>query len=156
LDVAHRLDGLGKAGKPEDQPVPIESLGYEPEPAVVPIESLAPDEAVPIAAGGLEGSFRTFDLLLRQRGATAPSLDALVAAPGAATRLAATPAPAPTPEPEPVAIGALCYRGQAALERANAVRHQIAAELTGDANIESLQPLLQELLDLVPLALEQS
>jgi hypothetical protein len=156
LDVAHRLDGLSKAGRPEDQPVPIESLGYELEPAVVPIQSLAPDEAVPVASGGLEGSFQTFDLLLRQRGATAPSLDALVAAPVPAARLAATPAPAPTPEPEPVAIDTLCYRGQAALERANTVRHRIAAELTGDASIESLQPLLQELLDLVPLALEQS
>ncbi len=156
LDVAHRLDGLSKAERPEDEAVPIESLGYEPEPAVVPIQSLAPDEVVPVASGGLEGSFQTFELLLRQRGATAPSLDALAAAPVPATRLAARSAPAPAPEPEPVAIGALCYRGQAALERANAVRHQIAAELTGDASIESLQPLLQELLDLVPLALEQT
>jgi hypothetical protein len=156
LDVAYRLDGLSKAGRPEDEPVPIESLGYEPEPAVVPILSLAPDEAIAVASGGLEGSFRTFDQLLRQRGAAAPSLDALVAAPVPATRLAATPAPAPTPEPEPVAIGTLCYRGQAALERANTVRHQIAAELTRDASLESLQPLLQELLDLVPLALEQT
>jgi hypothetical protein len=55
-----------------------------------------------------------------------------------------------------VAIGTLIYRGQAALERAVTVRHQIAAELTRDASLESLQPLLQELLDLVPLALEQS
>ena len=38
-------------------------------------------------------------------------------------------------------------------EYANAVRHQIAAELKGEATLESLQPLLQELLDLVPLAL---
>jgi hypothetical protein len=55
-----------------------------------------------------------------------------------------------------VAIGSLCYRGQAALERANVVRHQIQAQLTGNANLESLQPLLQELLDLVPLALAES
>jgi hypothetical protein len=33
------------------------------------------------------------------------------------------------------------------------VRHQLAAELNRDASLESLQPLLQELLDLVPLAL---
>jgi hypothetical protein len=59
-----------------------------------------------------------------------------------------------TPPEEPaVAIDTLCYRGNAALQRALAVRHQIAAELTGDASLESLQPLLQELLDLVPLAL---
>jgi hypothetical protein len=139
---------------------------------VVPIESLAPDEAALVHAGGLEASFRTFEQLVRQPSATAPSLDALLAGVGARDR----PAPAPTqpaatrtppaaapvtippaePEPEPVAIGTLCYRGQAALERANALRHQIAAGLTSDASIESLQPLLQELLDLVPLALEQS
>jgi len=68
-----------------------------------------------------------------------------------------TPATSPPPAAEveaiTVAIGTLCYRGHAALERANAVRHQIAAELKGEATLESLQPLLQELLDLVPLAL---
>ena len=46
--------------------------------------------------------------------------------------------------------------GQAALERAVTVRHQIAAELSLEATLDSLQPLLQELLDLVPLALDQS
>jgi hypothetical protein len=59
-------------------------------------------------------------------------------------------------EPEPVAIAALMYRGHAALERAATVRHQITAELSRKASLESLQPLFQELLDLVPLALEQS
>jgi hypothetical protein len=48
------------------------------------------------------------------------------------------------------------YRGHAALERAATVRHQITAELSRQASLESLQPLFQELLDLVPLALEQS
>src|SRR5439155_25148766 len=45
--------------------VPIESLLYDApeaaEPDVVPIDSLAP-------AGGLEGSFRTYDRLRRDRG----------------------------------------------------------------------------------------
>jgi hypothetical protein len=172
LDVAHRLDELRTAGEPAEQPVPIESLGYEPEPTVVPIESLAPDGAAPVQTGGLEASFQTFEQLVRQPRATTPSLDALLAGVGARDRPAPAPArptathtpPAAAPaaippaetEPEPVAIGTLCYRGQAALERANAVRHQIAAGLTSDASIESLQPLLQELLDLVPLALEKS
>jgi hypothetical protein len=172
LDVAHRLDELRTAGEPAEQPVPIESLGYEPEPSIVPIESLAPDGAAPAPTGGLEASFRTFEQLVRQPRATTPSLDALLAGVGARDRPAPAPArptathtpPAAAPaaippaetEPEPVAIGTLCYRGQAALERANAVRHQIAAGLTSDASIESLQPLLQELLDLVPLALEKS
>jgi hypothetical protein len=170
LDVAHRLDGLRQPAETAEEPVPIESLGYEPtadaaepESTVVPIESLAPDGASPVMSSGLEGSFRTFELLIRQRGAALPSLDALIGrtapspAPAAARAPAPAPAPAakPAPEPEPVAIGTLCYRGHAALERANTVRDRIAAELTRDATIESLQPLLQELLDLVPLALEQ-
>jgi len=180
LDVAHRLDTLRQAKPPAEpeapaepkppaeEPVPIESLAYDgqtarqAEPPVVPIESLAPDAP----AGGLEGSFRTFELLLKQRGTRAPSLDALTAASStaavsttasstAAVSTTAVPS-APSPEPEPVAIGTLCYRGTAALERANAVRGQIAAELTRNADMKSLEPLFQELLDLVPLALEQS
>jgi hypothetical protein len=166
LDVAHRLDGL-RAGEPEaGEPVPIESLQYDVEPTappdlpIVPIQSLAPDEVVgpPAAAvapvggaapsGGIEASFRTFGRLLKERGATKPSLAAFVAA-------GAAPPPA-APEPETVAIDTLCYRGQAALERANAVRQQLAAELSGDTSIDQLKPLLQELLDLVPLALEKS
>ena len=170
LDVAYRLDELRAAGEAtaaEQAVVPIESLGYDAEATeagVVPIESLAPDSAVAAPAGGLEGSFRTFDLLIRQRGAGAPSLEALLA--GASKRgeipSAAKPpaAPALQPQAEPdqdaVAIGTLVYKGQAALQRAATVRHLIAAELTRDATLESLQPLLQELLDLVPLALEPS
>ncbi len=138
LDTAHRLDGL-RTGAPDtaEAVVPIESLGYDPEAEAVPIQTLAPDEPAPAEpAPGIEASFRTFDLLIRQRGATAPSIESLVGG-------------------EAVAIGTLVYRGHAALERAVTVRHQIAAELTRDVSLESLQPLLQELLDLVPLALEQ-
>ena len=148
LDVAHRLDELRTAAperSAEPPIVPIESLGYEPDTEVVPIGSLAPDEPQDLPpAPGIEASFRTFDLLIRQRGATAPSLEGL---------LGQVPADR---EPEPVAIAALMYRGHAALERAATVRHQITAELSRKASLESLQPLFQELLDLVPLALEQS
>jgi hypothetical protein len=55
----------------------------------------------------------------------------------------------------PVAITTLCYRGQAALERADAVRQQITTELGRNADMATLRPLLQELLDLVPLALAE-
>jgi hypothetical protein len=148
LDVAHRLDELRTAvpeASAEPPIVPIESLGYEPDTEVVPIGSLAPDEPQESTpAPGIEASFRTFDLLIRQRGPTAPSLDGLLGQ-----------APAGQ-EPEPVAIAVLMYRGHAALERAATVRHQITAELSRKASLESLQPLFQELLDLVPLALEQS
>ena len=188
LDVAHRLDGLravrAPASSPEPAIVPIESLGYEPDQDVVPIETLAPDEpdqdVVPIASlapdepaevasGGIEASFKTFDLLIRQRAPATPSLDALVRVATAPDRAAPAPTPVSpagagsalrpaTPEPEEtaVAIGTLCYRGQAALERAATLRHEINAALTRDASLESLQPLLQELLDLVPLALDRS
>jgi hypothetical protein len=148
LDVAHRLDELRTAAPEESaEPpiVPIESLGYEPDTEVVPIGSLAPDEPQNFPpAPGIEASFRTFDLLIRQRGATAPSLEGLLGQVSADR------------EPEPVAIAALMYRGHAALERAATVRHQITAELSRKASLESLRPLFQELLDLVPLALEQS
>jgi len=112
-----------------------------------------------VTPGGIEGSFRTFDLLIRQPGPVTPSLDALVrraTAPDRAAPTVARPASTPEPEEKAVAIGTLCYSGQAALERAGIVRHEIATALTRDASLESLKPLLQELLDLVPLALEHS
>jgi hypothetical protein len=156
LDVAHRMDGLRASTEPGGEPVPIESLGYESEADVVPIESLAPQPAAP--ATGLERSFHTLEQLIRERAPTTPALDSLL------VRAAPAAAPAPVPvvtapqevEEPAVAIGSLCYSGYAALERANAVRHQITAQLSGNASLESLQPLLQELLDLVPLALAKS
>jgi hypothetical protein len=173
LDVAHRLDGLRQAEEPGAEPVPIESLGYDaevaaPDSSIVSIESLAPDEPVSAESGGLEVSYHTFGLLVEQRGSLPPSLEALITGSGRpatpvsphAPGLAPASAPAVAkaarePDGEPVGIGTLCYRGHAALERANAVRHQIATALTRDASLESLQPLLQELLDLVPLALDE-
>jgi hypothetical protein len=161
LDVAHRLDGLrsGEATQAPAEPPPvlIETLLLEPEPPIVSIDALAPDEPAPRAApspvpsqpvpppSALELSFSTFEKLVREQAPTTPSLDALL---GRAKDVV------PLEEPA-VAIGTLCYSGQAALERANAVRHQIVTELNRDPNLESLQPLLQELLDLVPLALDQ-
>ena len=151
LDVAHRLDGLRAEAESADQPVPIELLGYESDLTIVPIESLAPDpppSPAPVlqdSRGGLEASFRTFERLVKEHAPTSASLATLLG--GGATGIAERP---------PVAIGTLCYSGHAALERANAVRQQITAELKRDASLASLQPLLQELLDLVPLALVES
>lgn len=173
LDVAHRLDGLRAAKEPasasEPAIVPIESLAYDadqevvpiqslapddPDVDVVPIESLAPKETTEVASSGLEASFRTFDLLIRQRAGVTPSLDALVGRTPASPAVAVA---APSePEETAVAIGTLCYRGRAALERAADLRQEINAALTRDASLDSLQPQLQELLDLVPLALDHS
>ena len=179
LDAAYRLDGLrmaesapaplAAAAQPALEPerpaaapvvyiasldydnpvVPIEALLYETP--IVPIESLGYDEPPSVAAaGGLEGSYRTFDRLRRERGSQTPSLDVLVG------RALAEVVPAPSEGTVTVEIGALCYRGRAALERAVAVRQQLADELARNGGLDAIQPLLQELLDLVPLALAES
>ena len=143
LDVAHRLDGLRAEAESADQPVPIESLTYDADGDVVPIQHLAPDRE--IEPDGLELSYRTLERLMKEGAPTSGSLAALL---GGSLALSA--------EEPAVAITTLCYSGQAALQRANVVRQQIAAELERDATLASLQPLVQELLDLVPLALAES
>jgi hypothetical protein len=181
LDVAHRLDQLratpapeppsaapsiGTTAEAELDVVPIESLAYDTvadsvgaADAIVPIESLAPDELpvvpieqltpdVPSPHGGLEASFRTLAQLGQGRSAPAPSLDGLLG------RL--TPVPAARPAEEAVSIEVLCYRGRAALERAASVRDDLNSKLAHRADLESIRPLIQELLDLVPLALVES
>jgi hypothetical protein len=55
-----------------------------------------------------------------------------------------------------VAIESLYYRGPAALQRAAAVRTEIAEALDRGSDLASIRPLLQELLDLVPLALAEA
>jgi hypothetical protein len=150
LDVAHKLDqarlGTGESapaapGPVETDIVPIESLQFDAvgdgEADVVPIATLAPDPAPSDPdASGLEASFRTLERLQRERGPAPASLDALVE--------------------HTVDIGSLCYRGRSALERAATVRGTLAAELAGVADLAAIRPLLQELLDLVPLALDDS
>jgi hypothetical protein len=184
LDAAYRLDGLRLAEsspvpphvpaaappvETEHRVVPIDSLLYD-EPPIVPIESLAYDpppaaeplaapdsepEPVPIASlapsGGLESSFHTYDRLRRERGAEPASLEALVG-----RALAATSPEAADEGTVAIEIGTLVYRGRPALERAAAVRQQLADELARNGGLEAIQPLLQELLDLVPLALAES
>ena len=128
LDVAHRVDQMRGGSEPDDVVVPIESLGYDEAP--VPIESLAPDS-------GLEASYRTLGRLLRERGPARPSLQVL-------TRI---------PEEEALAIETLCYRGRAALDRASEVRRELVAALQQGRELAAVRPLLDELLDLLPLAL---
>jgi hypothetical protein len=140
--------------------VSIDSLAYDEEP--VSILSLAPDQAteedvVPIAAlapdapeWALETSFNTYDRLRRERSGEPPSLNQLLG------RAASEPVSLPAPDVQTVEIGVLCYRGRAALERAALVRQQLADELARHGGLEAIQPLLQELLDLVPLALAES
>ncbi|HZB27152.1 MAG TPA: hypothetical protein VE282_01210 [Gemmatimonadales bacterium] len=150
LDVTHHLDELRTQAEPTDEAVPIETLVYQSSLEVVPIESLAPGTSkAPAApepgAAGLELSFRTLERLVRAGAPTTPSFATAVSGAGGGDV---------TSEP-PVAITTLCYRGHAALERAEAVRQQITAELGRNASMATLRPLLQELLDLVPLALAE-
>jgi chemotaxis protein histidine kinase CheA len=132
LDVAYRLD-QARSGA-EEAVVPKTPVDLEPD--VVPIESLAPDEA-----SALETSFRTLERVQRERVTAQPSIEALMGA---------------EPPAETVAIESLCYRGRSALERAAAVRGELAADLAGASDLATIRPLLQELLDLVPLALDES
>lgn len=169
LDVAYRMDGLRLAEAPPASPlpvrphpaaevhpelqieiVPIESLLYDApeavqdEEPVVSIASLAPDVSSPL--GGLERSYTTYDRLRRERPVAEPSLERL---------MGGAPPPA-AGEVETIEIGLLCYQGRAALERAGAVRQQLAEELSRHGGLESIKPLLQELMDLVPLALAKA
>jgi hypothetical protein len=130
LDVAHRVDLMRGGSEPDEDVVPIESLGYDETP--VPIESLAPD-------GGLETSYRTLGRLLRERGPARPSLQAFLDPPAG--------------EKETLGIEALCYRGRAALERASDVRRELVSALQQGRELAAVRPLLDELLDLLPLAL---
>jgi hypothetical protein len=113
--------------------VPIEALLYREEDDVVPIESLllvTEPEVVAIetlapAYNALEQTFSTLFRLLHGKPA----------------------------EGSPVPIEQLLYRGRRALERAAALRKELSLE-RGTAGSRAIDALLDELLDLVPLALE--
>lgn len=152
--------GIVIPDQPEVAPVPIDTL-LDDESDVVPIESLAPDEpaapwqppparpAVPTAATGANGwdlaaSFAAYESLI--------AAGAAVASPA---RPVAPPAPSPAPvapEPAIVDIATLCYRGRAAVDRAAEVRRQLRDVLTASSTPTAIQPLVDELADLVELA----
>lgn len=113
----------------------------------------------------------SLEALLRGTAAPVAPPTAPVPAPVAADTVAATPAPIlrpvpATPPPEVhvtaaaaapelaiVEIGTLCYRGRGALERAAVVRQQLQVARKADADDDVVDPLIEELLDLVELAL---
>jgi chemotaxis protein histidine kinase CheA len=135
------------------------------ETAVVPIESLAPD--APTAAeraddelSPFERAFRRYRALAGSAPAAPPPLDELLRARAAARVLVPAPAverplvPAASPGEPAVDIVSLCYRGRGALARAVEVRHAITEQLGRGVRPDAMQQLLDELLDLVPLALD--
>jgi hypothetical protein len=127
--------------------VPIESLAFEGQPVFADRGAAAPAPAAPVVVRGpLETTFADYRARLERQPAPTPSLDELLdrAAPAVEE-----------PVPAAVAIETLCYRGRGALERAAEIRQHIRARLTSDVAITELRPLLEELLDLVPLALAE-
>jgi hypothetical protein len=127
------------ATDPEPEPVAIEALAYDGESIfaaeAVPIDALAPGGRV-----GLERGFDRYRQLL-----TRPA-----AAPQAA---ASAHASAQAADDDIVDIGSLCYSGRRALERAAEIRAEIARHARDARDLSGVEPLVRELLDLVPLAL---
>lgn len=123
--------------------VPIESLLLA-EP-VVPIGSLAPEPGNGVLASTVfERSLRAYQRRLR----VAP-----IAAPAPATTAAPVTGADAVPE---VPVASLCYRGRAAWRRAADVRREVQDGLGAGRDWTALRPLLEELLDLVPLALDDA
>lgn len=107
------------------------------EPEIVPIESLAPDQpVVPTGPSHFEQSFSTYHRLRTTE------------------RIQSNPEPDRT-SADIVPIQALLYQGRAALLRANDVRRELSAALKRDLPFYEIEPLVSELIDLVPLALEE-
>ena len=167
----------------ESDVVPIESLAPDepeeaplPEPAVLvaePEEEVVEPEletvpapaavaAVATAATGfsdwdLAASYGRFEELVAgefvaARAAAVVVVEAPARAPAPEMKPPA-PAAAPVVEPAVIEIGELCYRGRSALERADVVRREIRFALAISSPQNAIQPLVDELLDLVELAL---
>ncbi len=126
------IESLAPSDEFVDDPiVPIESLLLT-EP-VYPADFNIPDVA-PGNPGRLESAFRRLALVRDSAEPEAPSIAGLIGDPV-------------------VAITSLCYRGPTAVNRAAELRHELRAALGNPATtVESLRPLLDELLDLIELA----
>ncbi len=160
------VEELEAAPAPEPEIIPIEALAPEPEPSpvddrpIVPIESLLYDEAVaapavvaplvapavPAAAVVIGDDWDLAASYLRYEELVAGAL----AAPAVPV---AVEAPSLPPEPPVVAIEELLYSGRGALQRADQVRRQLRALSAGAEPLSTIQPLVDELLDLVELAI---
>lgn len=140
-----------------DLVVPIESLQYDRAPLDSAIASPAPppraaQPSEPSGLDSLEQSFRTYGHLL---GGVAEVEPAAQAAPASRPVSSGVPG-SPDAAEGIVPIATLLYRGRAALERANQVRIDIEAAVAARRGAPHLAPLLQELLELVPLAIDDA
>ncbi|HUG28604.1 MAG TPA: hypothetical protein VMK53_09955 [Gemmatimonadales bacterium] len=136
-----------------DKPAAAADLSLTEDP-IVAIADLAPDAPEPVL-NALEASLHTYGRLLAGR--AEPFLPATLPP----TR---SPAPPAAPRSEDaleddeavVPIETLLYRGRGALVRANEVRQEIDAIIAALKAERRLEPLIQELMDLVPLALDDA
>ena len=161
------VEPAGVTSPADDQAVvDIESLLYGEQPAatvelsltmdpVVPIEDLAPG-APEAALTAFEASLHTYGRLLAGQAepllpATLPPTRSPVAPPAPPRSEVAT-----EEDGTVVPIESLLYRGRSALLRANEVRQEIDAIIAALKAERRLEPLIQELMDLVPLALDDA
>ena len=125
--------------------VAIESLAFEGQPALVETSPDPPPSArAPHAApspGRLETAFSTYSRLRTDAPEASASIDGLLDR---------------NELPSPVSIETLCYRGRSAIARVTEIRRELQERLGRDVTMTELRPLIEELLDLVPLALADS
>jgi hypothetical protein len=173
IDLCRRIAEALQLEDPGEEVVPIETLAPDRGPVVrftpptpeadeiVPIESLLyaeEDEIVPIGAllYSEDGDIVPIESLLLVTEPEVVAIETLAPAYNALEQTFATLFRLihgkPT-EAAPVPIEQLLYRGRRALERAAALRKELASERT-TAGALTIDALLDELLDLVPLALE--
>jgi hypothetical protein len=139
---------------------------------VIPIDrGRGPARPAPVAESpdrdgwDLTASYLSYEALLAGPAApaAAPAPPRPVPEPVPAPDRAVAAAPAPPPPPPPrlavepelpvVDIGTLLYRGRAALERADQVQRAIRSAVSMAQPMSTIQPMVDELLDLVELAI---
>ena len=133
--------------------VTVESVAIEEEVVVVESQAavLTPAERPPTA---FEESLISYSELVHELGLGEASLAELIGAPVAPAAAPAVVMAPPVEEPQVVSIDDLLYRGRPALLRASELRNEMRTQLERGQHIAVLRPLLDELLDLVPLALD--
>ncbi len=128
-----------------------EAIEAPPAPEVEPPQA---PELVDIAdrpPTAFEASLLSYAELLHEFGIGEASLEQLV---GGAAAAVADVARTAAPEAVIVSIDDLLYRGRPALLRAAEIRNEMRQQLARGQHIAVVRPLLDELLDLVPLALD--
>lgn len=154
---------LGALKQEEPAPTPAPIVDIAPvaaaeslEPEIVPIESLAPDtwgdSGEGLTTAGTEDEIVSIESLAPDAPVEAREDVVPVETLAPDGRVAVVAAA----EPDVVPVASLLYRGRSALERAAAVREDLSTQLDARADWSTVRPLVEELLDLVPLALDDA